>query len=254
MVIYKAEFPNGKVYIGRTINFKDRKYKHINSSKGEKNSHIIMYKAIRKYGADNIKWEIIHECSSMEEMKEKEKEFINLYKSTEHEYGYNMVCGDKEEYILRENFDENYRIDIIKRKLKSNGHDPEKYVIIDEDLAIKIIEDYKSLIGIRPLSKKYGISRQRLRRFLLSRNIEIDKEIVSKVTTFIPNIELIKDICDDFKSGKTIKSIAEEKNLTIMIVSRILHDAGVRESKRFKNGKRYDGRQPKKRKLNNSIR
>jgi hypothetical protein len=253
MIIYKAIFPNEKVYIGKTINFESRKYQHIWNSKRKENSHIIMYKAIRKYGADNIKWEIIHECSSLKEMKEKEKEFINLYKSTEHEYGYNMVCGDKEEYILRDNFDESYRIDIIKRKLKSNGHDPEKYVVIDENLEIKIIEDYKNLIGIRALSKKYGISRQRLRRFLLSKNIEIDKEIVSKITTFVPSIEIIKDICDNFKSGKTIKSIAYEKNLTIMITSRILHDSGVRISKRFKNGKRYDGKQPKKRELNNSI-
>jgi hypothetical protein len=157
MIIYKAIFPNEKVYIGKTINFESRKYQHIWNSKRKENSHIIMYKAIRKYGADNIKWEIIHECSSLKEMKEKEKEFINLYKSTEHEYGYNMVCGDKEEYILRDNFDESYRIDIIKRKLKSNGHDPEKYVVIDENLEIKIIEDYKNLIGIRALSKKIGL-------------------------------------------------------------------------------------------------
>ncbi len=30
-----------------------------------------------------------------------------------------------------------------------------------------------------------------------------------------------------------------------MITSRILHDFGVRISSRFKDGKRYDGKQPK---------
>jgi len=30
-----------------------------------------------------------------------------------------------------------------------------------------------------------------------------------------------------------------------MITSRILHDSGVRISSRFKDGKRYDGKQPK---------
>jgi hypothetical protein len=210
-----------------------------------------MSKAIRKYGPDNIKWEIIYECSNVEEMNQKEKEFITLYKSTEHEYGYNMVCGDKQDYQLRENFQEEYRVDIIKRKLKSNGHDPEKYVVITEDLSENILTDYSNKIGIRPLSKKYGISRQRLRRFLLSKGIEIDIEITKIINTFIPSEELTKRVINQFKEGKTIKQISELEKLTIMIVSRILHDSGVRKSKRFENGKRYDGRQPKSRQHNN---
>ena len=64
-------------------------------------------------------------------------------------------------------------------------------------------------------------------------------------------LEYIDKIVNLYKIGKTIKQISEEEKLTIMIVSRILHDSGVRESKRFKNGKRYDGKQPKKRQLNN---
>lgn len=50
-----------------------------------------------------------------------------------------------------------------------------------------------------------------------------------------------------YRSGKNIKEISEIENLSIMIVSRILHDSGVRTSNRFLNGKRYDGRQPKNR-------
>lgn len=254
MVIYKAEFPNGKVYIGKTINFEMRKYHHIWNSQRFEHSHIIMSKAIRKYGPDNIKWEIIYECSNVEEMNQKEKEFITLYKSTEHEYGYNMVCGDKQDYQLRENFQEEYRVDIIKRKLKSNGHDPEKYVVITEDLSENILTDYSNKIGIRPLSKKYGISRQRLRRFLLSQDIKIDRDIAKEKNTFVPAKDLEERVINQFKEGKTIKQISELEKLTIMIVSRILHDSGVRKSKRFENGKRYDGRQPKSRQHNNQNR
>jgi hypothetical protein len=204
-----------------------------------------MSKAIRKYGVDNIKWEIIYECSNVEEMNQKEKDFIKLFKSTEHDYGYNMVCGDKENYQLRENFDEKYRVDIIKRKLKSNGHDPEKYVIITEELSKMILIDYSNKIGIRPLSKKYSISRQRLRRFLLSQDIKIDRDIAKEKNTFVPTKYLEGSVINQFKEGKTINQISEIEGLTIMIVSRILHDSGVRKSKRFENGKRYDGRQPK---------
>lgn len=81
-------------------------------------------------------------------------------------------------------------------------------------------------------------------------NIEINKNkcIETNSKTF-GNI-YIEKIVDMFKNGQTIKEIAE-KEKTIMIISRILHDSGVRESKRFLNGKRYDGRQPKNRQNKN---
>ena len=88
-------------------------------------------------------------------------------------------------------------------------------------------------------------------RFLKKENILLDKERSSKVNTFNPTIGLVTKIIDKYQNKKTIKDIASEENLTIMIVSRILHDSGIRESKRFKNGKRYDGKQPKNRKSNN---
>lgn len=252
MVIYKAEFPNGKVYIGKSKIFELRKYHHIWNSKRLNKNHIIMYKAINKYGPENIKWSIIYECSSIDEMNKKEIEFINLYKSTKYEFGYNMVCGDKEDYELRQNFDKDYRIDIIKRKLKSNGHDPNNYIEIDDNLSSLIIKDYQeNLIGIRKLSKKYSISRQRLTRLFKYNKIEIDKDISSKINSYIPSNELIERVINNFKKSKTIKEISKDENLTILIVSRILHDSGIRKSKRFKNGKRYDGKQPKKQKSNN---
>ena len=56
----------------------------------------------------------------------------------------------------------------------------------------------------------------------------------------------INSVISKYENGKTIKEISEEEGLTIMITSRILHDAGVRTSTRFKDGKRYDGKQPKR--------
>lgn len=254
MVIYKAKFPNGKVYIGKTINFTMRKYHHIWGSKRKENDNIIMSKAIKKYGAENIEWEIIYECSSIEEMNQKEIEYIKLYKSTDHKYGYNMVCGGKEDFVIRENFDENYRIDIIRRKLRSNGHDPDKYIVITEDLSKMILDDYSNKIGIRSLSTKYGITRQRLRRFLLSKGVKIDRDIAKIKNTFVPTKDLEERVVAQFNQGKKIKDISGSEGLTIMIVSRILHDSGIRKSKRFKNGKRYDGIQPKSRQYNNQDR
>ena len=205
-----------------------------------------MSRAINKYGPDSIKWSIICECLSYDDMSQKEIEFIKLYNSTLHEFGYNMVCGDKFLYEKRNNFDENYKVDIIKKKLKSNGHDPDKYVVITDELKKEIINDYvDNKLSRNALVKKYSISKQRMSRLLKSENIEINMNKSSEVNTKKFDIEYINKIIELFNSGLNIKTIGEQENLTIMIVSRILHDSGTRISSRFKNGKRYDGKQPK---------
>jgi hypothetical protein len=245
-VVYKAEFPNGKVYIGKSKNFENRKYHHIWNSKRSDHKHIMMSRAINKYGPDSIKWSIICECLSYDDMNQKEIEFIKLYNSTLHEFGYNMVCGDKFVYEKRNNFDENYKVDIIKKKLKSNGHDPDKYVVITDELKSEIINDYvDNKLSRNALVKKYSISKQRMSRLLKSENIEINMNKSSEVNSKKFDIEYINKIIELFNSGLNIKTIGEQENLTIMIVSRILHDSGTRMSSRFKNGKRYDGKQPK---------
>ena len=66
--------------------------------------------------------------------------------------------------------------------MKANGHDPDKYIVIDDKLSEEIINDYNKL-GIRTLNKKYKISRQRLRRFLLSNNIEISMNKTTEINT-----------------------------------------------------------------------
>jgi len=211
-----------------------------------------MYKAIRKYGEENIKWEILCECDNFEDMKEKEIFFIKLYNSTSHKFGYNMVCGDKEDYNKRENFNKEYQLDIIKRKLISNGHDPSKYIEITDELSLEILNDYGK-IGIRGLANKYKISRQRLTRFIKSKDIEIIKDMATITNSIKIDDSFIKTVIQKWQNGKTIKDISSEEGQTIQTISRILHDSNIRKSKRFKNGKRYDGRQPKKSKPNNTI-
>jgi group I intron endonuclease len=59
MLIYKAEFPNKKCYVGlTTLNLEKRKCSHKNTSK---KSNLLLYKAIRKYGWDNVVWTIIED-------------------------------------------------------------------------------------------------------------------------------------------------------------------------------------------------
>jgi DNA invertase Pin-like site-specific DNA recombinase len=101
-------------------------------------------------------------------------------------------------------------------------------------------------VSLRELAKKYNISRQRLKRFLISKDINIDQDRVKLTNTKTFDRDFIDEVISLYKNGLNIKEISELKGLTIMITSRILHDEGVRISSRFKDGKRYDGKQPKK--------
>lgn len=78
MVIYKAEFPNGKVYIGKAKNLEDRKNKHYYSPRYY-NTKLV--NAIKKYGFDSIEWSVIFETDDLLVLNKMEKEFIDKYDS-----------------------------------------------------------------------------------------------------------------------------------------------------------------------------
>jgi hypothetical protein len=246
MVIYKAEFPNGKVYIGKSKNFESRKKSHYYNSCYLNSKPTKIKRAINKYGFENISWTILFSTTDVSLINEKEKEYIIIYDSIKN--GYNISNGGDGGDTISNN---NRKYDIIKKQLKSKGIKPEEYVIITDDLKYSIIEDYvKNIFSIKAIVRKYNISEQRITRFLKSQNIEIDKYKCKETNSIKLSEEKINSVINKFKSGLNIKKISEEEKLTIMIVSRILHDSGVRISKRFKNGKRYDGKQPKNKNLN----
>lgn len=97
MTLYIIIFPNNKKYIGITKNFKDRKRRHLSDCFNEigKNYHYPLYKAIRYYGIDKLKW-ITIELSTWEDCKEYEKLFIDFYKTfikLPKSNGYNCTLG-----------------------------------------------------------------------------------------------------------------------------------------------------------------
>ena len=208
---------------------------HFYNSNYKKTTSTKMKRAINKYGFDNIKWEIIFESDDIDIINEKEKEYIIFFDSIKN--GYNISNGGDGGDTISNNV---RKIDIIRQQLKSKGIDPEKYVTITDELKSEILNDYlNNKLSRNALVKKYSISKQRMSRLLKSENIEINMNKSSEVNTKKFDIEYINKIIKLFNSGLNIKTISENEKLTIMIVSRILHDSGVRESKRFINGKRW---------------
>lgn len=97
MWIYKiTNIQNGKIYIGQTIRSIEQRFKrHIaDALNGNLDTHFA--RAIRKYGKDNFKLELVCSCSSHKDMCEKEQYWIRYYNSIED--GYNETdalnkCG-----------------------------------------------------------------------------------------------------------------------------------------------------------------
>ena len=90
--IYCHLFPNGKRYIGQTVyTIEDRSGKN-----GEKyNKQPILYHAIQKYGWDSVEHFYLEEGLTQEEANIREQYYIKLYKTSEHEFGYNQSLGGK---------------------------------------------------------------------------------------------------------------------------------------------------------------
>ena len=107
---------NYKSYIGQTSNFEERKKSHIrNSIKNYKNKcKNAFQKALYKYGVENFNWEIICECSSVEEANEMEEYYI-LFLNTLSPNGYNLKSGGKNHLMSKEVREK------IKEKLKIVG-------------------------------------------------------------------------------------------------------------------------------------
>lgn len=83
---------NDKVYIGQSKNIMQRFREHKSALNRNlhKNEHLQL--SWNKYGENNFLFEIVKECCA-NELDYYEKKFINLYKSTDRNYGYNIEFG-----------------------------------------------------------------------------------------------------------------------------------------------------------------
>lgn len=83
--------PNPKYYVGVTSQKPEKRWGY--KGRGYHNKYNVIWKAIEKYGWDNIAHEILFETTNREEASLKEREYIKLYRSNERLFGYNVKPG-----------------------------------------------------------------------------------------------------------------------------------------------------------------
>jgi len=87
--VYMHIFPNGKRYIGQT---KQKPEYRFNNGEGYKGCRYV-YSAIKKYGWENIKHIVLIDNLSSEDANYYERFYIDLFKSNDRDYGYNLKSG-----------------------------------------------------------------------------------------------------------------------------------------------------------------
>ena len=94
MIIYKiTNLLNKKVYIGQTINDLRRRVGRRQLNIHRYNEHL--RKAVKKYGHDNFRIDVLEHCCKVEQLNKRERYWIKFYDSTNFHKGYNMdSCGN----------------------------------------------------------------------------------------------------------------------------------------------------------------
>lgn len=101
MIIYKTtNIKNNKSYIGQTMALLSTRKSQHNHIAMKTKAKTAIHRAIRKYGIENFKWNILCECDTINELNEMEKYYIKEY-GTFSKYGYNMTSGGKNYIVSR---------------------------------------------------------------------------------------------------------------------------------------------------------
>lgn len=93
-LIYMYTAPNGKRYIGQTINLEKRKTQHKTQALNPNcaSYNCAFHRAIRKYGIENFSFRILEDGISRKDLDEREMYWINTMESFG-SFGYNMTIG-----------------------------------------------------------------------------------------------------------------------------------------------------------------
>lgn len=181
--VYKHTFPNNKVYIGITKNNVARRWMNGNGYNSQ-----YVYRAINKYGWDNIKHEVLFENLTKEEAEQKEISLIAHYKSNKTQHGYNISCGGNYAGIMAETTKEKLRkihkgkvlSEITKEKIRKARS---KQIISEEtkqklrakNLGKKLSEEHKKKIAFSNTGKKMSEeAKQKLRKANLLENLSAE--------------------------------------------------------------------------------
>lgn len=129
-IVYKATAPNGKSYIGITItNLEERIRCHLKAVM--KGSKFPFHSAIRKYGKDKIRWELIDKASSWEKLCKLERKYIKEFET--YKNGYNLTLGGEGTFGLKHGPEFRLKDSLIRKQYFLNPENRIKQSIANKE-------------------------------------------------------------------------------------------------------------------------
>ena len=172
-LVYKHTTPSGKVYIGLTKQTANNRWK-----KGQGyTSSPHFYKAIKKYGWDNIKHEVVHEWLSRDEAVWLERELIRECNSNNPVFGYNETDGGD----LGVRFNDSVRQRISENKKNYyRDHPEEKEKIANRVKGFKHSEEAKKKMRLAKIGTKVSHTEEWRKKISESNRKRFDENPILK--------------------------------------------------------------------------
>jgi group I intron endonuclease len=198
--IYKISSPSGAIYIGQAkdINKRWKRYRVLDCK-----TQIKLFNSFKKHGIENHVFEIIEVCA-IEELNEKEKHYISLFKSFKTENGMNLTKGGN--YITQES--------ILKMRLSYKGKTGNRK-------GAKHSEEAKVKISLIHKGNKYNLGRKSA--------IEIKEKIA--IAKMGNNCAKKRPISQYLKNGIKIRefaSISDASRATKILITSIANNLKTR--------------------------
>lgn len=155
-IIYKAQSPSGKIYIGITSrNLEVRKREHYYEAQ---KTNRPFYAALNKY-EDKMKWEILEKLESFEQASKKEIYYIEKF-NTLHPNGYNYTIGGEGTSGYKHTTEAKYKISqsllnrTVKKETKLKLSKKRKKYSEEKKLKMAVIQGSKSFLVIDKTTKE----------------------------------------------------------------------------------------------------
>lgn len=218
--IYKVEnIINHKCYIGQSVQIEKRFKQHKNNydNKNERIYDSYFYRAIRKYGIDNFKFEILELCDQSE-LNDREAFWIKKFDS--YKNGYNETLGgDGSIRVDRSEFEHYFlsnnpyikqlakHFNICERQagriLKEIGYKSKFYITKEKEQAICDYYLSDDEISLADVEEMFGVERTSASRILKKNNIEVRKITINSLNKY--KKILIYDLDGNFLAVSLLK-------------------------------------------------
>lgn len=232
---------NGKVYIGSSIDIKQRWAGHKSSLRRKVHENQYLQNAWNKYGEDNFIFEIIEKCSK-DHINSREQHWIDIYNASNRSDGYNILptaysnLGYKPSNETREKmsnamykrwrdeeFKKNAKIYNLTQK-RFQAHGIEGFITgnkLTKEDALEIFNHQDEDVEV--LAQKYGVTTCTIQDIWKGKTwyIYTNKEYIKTHVNL--SVESVLNIVDEYQNnGVSIEDIANKYNTKIYNIRNIL--------------------------------